>query len=38
MMIVMKAGATEDQVQAVIDRIESCGATCPPLARRGGRP
>ena len=30
MMIVMKAGATEDQVQAVIDRIESCGAHAHP--------
>ncbi len=30
MMIVMKAGATEDQVQAVIDRIESCGARAHP--------
>jgi 3-deoxy-7-phosphoheptulonate synthase len=30
MMIVMKAGATEDQVQAVIDRIESCGAKAHP--------
>ena len=30
MMIVMKAGATEDQVQAVIDRIESCGAQAHP--------
>ena len=26
MMIVMKPTATEEQVQAVIDRIESCGA------------
>src|SRR5687768_5198390 len=30
MMIVMKASATEDQVQAVIDRIESCGARAHP--------
>ena len=30
MMIVMKAGATEDQVQAVINRIESCGARAHP--------
>ena len=30
MMIVMKAGATEDQVQGVIDRIESCGARAHP--------
>jgi 3-deoxy-7-phosphoheptulonate synthase len=30
MMIVMKAGATEDQVQAVIHRIESCGARAHP--------
>ena len=30
MMIVMKATATEDQVQAVIDRIESCGARAHP--------
>ena len=30
MMIVMKAGATEDEVQAVIDRIESCGARAHP--------
>src|SRR4051812_19294594 len=30
MMIVMKAGATEDQVQAVIHRIESCGAKAHP--------
>src|SRR5688572_33121518 len=30
MMIVMKAGATEDQVQAVIDRIESVGAHAHP--------
>src|SRR4051794_41192897 len=29
-MIVMKAKATEDQVQAVIDRIESCGARAHP--------
>ena len=34
MMIVMKAGATEDQVQAVIDRIESCGARHTPRAAR----
>jgi len=30
MMIVMKASATEDQVQAVIERIESCGAKAHP--------
>ena len=30
MMIVMKAGASEDQVQAVIARIESCGAKAHP--------
>src|SRR3954449_9664049 len=30
MMIVMKSTATEDQVQAVIDRIESCGARAHP--------
>jgi len=30
MMIVMKATATEDQVQAVIERIESCGAKAHP--------
>ncbi len=30
MMIVMKAAATEDQIQAVIDRIESCGAKAHP--------
>ena len=30
MMIVMKTSATEDQVQAVIDRIESCGAKAHP--------
>jgi 3-deoxy-7-phosphoheptulonate synthase len=30
MMIVMKASATEDQVQAVIERIESCGARAHP--------
>jgi 3-deoxy-7-phosphoheptulonate synthase len=30
MMIVMKATATEEQVQAVIDRIESCGARAHP--------
>jgi 3-deoxy-7-phosphoheptulonate synthase len=30
MMIVMKASATEDQVQAVIKRIESCGAKAHP--------
>jgi 3-deoxy-7-phosphoheptulonate synthase len=29
-MIVMKASATEDQVQAVIERIESCGAKAHP--------
>src|SRR5215208_2385276 len=30
MMIVMKPTATEEQVQAVIDRIESCGARAHP--------
>jgi 3-deoxy-7-phosphoheptulonate synthase len=30
MMIVMKASATEDEVQAVIHRIESCGARAHP--------
>src|SRR5919109_1041947 len=30
MMIVMKATATEDQVRAVIERIESCGAKAHP--------
>lgn len=30
MMIVMKASATDEQVQAVIDRIESCGAQAHP--------
>src|SRR3954468_3478296 len=30
MMIVMKSSATEDQVQAVIERIESCGARAHP--------
>src|SRR3954468_13294924 len=30
MMIVMKSSATEDQVQAVIERIESCGAKAHP--------
>src|ERR687894_541181 len=30
MMIVMKATATEDEIQAVIDRIESCGARAHP--------
>src|SRR3954451_22416476 len=30
MMIVMKAGATEDEIQAVIDRIESVGARAHP--------
>src|SRR5215217_4457853 len=30
MMIVMKAGATEDEIQSVIDRIESCGAHAHP--------
>jgi 3-deoxy-7-phosphoheptulonate synthase len=30
MMIVMKATATEDQIQAVIERIESCGARAHP--------
>src|SRR5687767_3900226 len=32
MMIVMKAAATEDQIQAVIERIESCGAKAHPSA------
>jgi 3-deoxy-7-phosphoheptulonate synthase len=30
MMIVMKAGATEDQIQAVMDRIEQVGARAHP--------
>ena len=30
MMIVMKPTATEDEIQAVIDRIESCGARAHP--------
>src|SRR3989337_2500266 len=30
MMIVRKPTATEDQIQAVIDRIESCGARAHP--------
>ena len=30
MMIVMKATATEDEIQAVIDRIESVGARAHP--------
>src|SRR5215211_1614867 len=30
MMIVMKAGATEDEIQAVIDRIEGVGARAHP--------
>src|SRR5919202_1776595 len=30
MMIVMKATATEEQIRAVIDRIESCGARAHP--------
>src|SRR3954453_20996930 len=30
MMIVMKPTATEDEVQAVIERIESCGARAHP--------
>src|SRR5688500_20332849 len=30
MMIVMKTTATADEVQAVIDRIESCGARAHP--------
>src|SRR3954467_2080720 len=30
MMIVMKATATEDEIQAVIDRLESCGARAHP--------
>jgi 3-deoxy-7-phosphoheptulonate synthase len=30
MMIVMKATATEQEIQAVIDRIESCGAQAHP--------
>jgi 3-deoxy-7-phosphoheptulonate synthase len=30
MMIVMKGTATEDEIQAVIDRIESCGARAHP--------
>ena len=35
MMIVMKAAATEDEIQAVIDRIESVGAHAP--TRRAAR-
>ena len=34
MMIVMKSTATEDEVQAVITRIESCGARRIPRAAR----
>jgi len=30
MMIVMKASATEEEIQAVLDRIESCGARAHP--------
>ena len=30
MMIVMKPTATEEDIQAVIDRIESCGARAHP--------
>src|SRR3954462_15199382 len=30
MMIVMKQGATEEQIRSVIDRIESCGARAHP--------
>ena len=30
MMIVMKAGATEDEIQSVIDRIETVGARAHP--------
>src|SRR3982750_4835671 len=30
MMIVMKQGATEEQIRSVIDRIESCGAKAHP--------
>ena len=30
MMIVMKSTATEDEIQAVISRIESCGARAHP--------
>ena len=30
MMIIMKSAATEEQIQAVIDRIESCGAKAHP--------
>jgi 3-deoxy-7-phosphoheptulonate synthase len=30
MMIVMKASATEDEIQHVLDRIESCGARAHP--------
>ena len=30
MMIVMKSTATEEEIQAVIDRIESCGARAHP--------
>src|SRR3954453_9557962 len=35
MMIVMKQGATEDQIQSVIDRIESCGARAHPSRGEG---
>ena len=30
MMIVMKASASEEEIQAVLDRIESCGARAHP--------
>src|ERR671928_496352 len=30
MMIVMKSTATEEEIQAVIERIESCGARAHP--------
>ena len=36
MLIVMKPQATEDEIQAVIDRIESVGGTRAPQPRRRG--
>ena len=33
MMIVMKPSATEDEIQAVIKRIEDAGARAHPVAR-----
>src|SRR4051812_20916172 len=35
MMIVMKAAATEDEIQAVIDRIEAAGARAHPSRGEG---